>query len=206
MTGVQTCALPIFFAKNNSVMINIQYTPPQYIFTSSLPTSISITTDANALEIHIECDGNTVFTTTLYPYDREVVLYGIRSVIEGYLLSQRFIHTKVVIFAESDNENVNTREFNTLFCRVDFPNISAFYCIQSFFFNTLSTYTIPFDAFQTLTLFALPNVTIPGYIECVVLTDGSTAPTVMRTELDTITSIPKYSLFSEMCNANPRGV
>ena len=169
-------------------MINIQYTPPQYIFTSSLPTSISITTDASALDITVECGGNTVFTTTLYPYNREVILHDIRSIIEGYLLSNKLIHTSFVIFAESEDESVNTPEREALYCRVDIPNNAASYYIQSFFFNTLSAYTIPFDAFQTLTLFALPGTTIPGYIECAVLPEGSTTPVLVRTAEDTITN------------------
>ena len=169
-------------------MINIQYTPPQYIFTSSLPTAISITTDASALDITVECGGNTVFTTTLYPYNREVILHDIRSIIEGYLLSNKLIHTSFVIFAESEDESVNTPEREALYCRVDIPNNAASYYIQSFFFNTLSAYTIPFDAFQTLTLFALPGTTIPGYIECAVLPEGSTTPVLVRTAEDTITN------------------
>ena len=108
-------------------MINIQYTPPQYIFTSSLPTSISITTDASALDITVECGGNTVFTTTLYPYNREVILHDIRSIIEGYLLSNKLIHTSFVIFAESEDESVNTPEREALYCRVDIPNNAASY-------------------------------------------------------------------------------
>ena len=177
-------------------MINIQYTPPQYIFTSSLPTSISITTDASALDIIVECDGNGVFTTTLYPYNREVILYDIRSIIEGYLLSNRLIHTRFVIFAESEDENANTPEREALYCRVDIPYNAASYYIQSFFFNTLSSYTIPFDAFQTLTLFALPNATIPGYIECAVLPEGSTTPILMRTAEDTLTTKSTLDYFA----------
>ncbi len=104
------------------------------------------------------------------------------------MLAKRLIHTKFVIFAESGEESANTIEREIIYCRVDIPNINAFYYIQSFFFNTLSAYTIPFDAFQTLTLFALPKVDFIGYIECVILPEGSTTPIVRHASGRTITN------------------
>lgn len=66
-------------------MLRINYNPQEYVFTSSLPSEITITTDAASVAISIVCGSVTVFSSTFYPYKQNVMLYDTRSVIENYL-------------------------------------------------------------------------------------------------------------------------
>ena len=96
-------------------MLKISYTPSEYCFTPDLPTEIAISTDATAIDITVECDGNAAFTTTLYPYNNTATLYDIRSVIESYLLSRNLIFTRFVILAEvTDADGKITENTNSL--------------------------------------------------------------------------------------------
>ena len=167
-------------------MLKISYTPSLYNFTPDLPTEISITTDANAIDITVECDGDAAFTTTQYPYNNTATLYDIRSVIEGYLLSRNLIFTRFVILAEVTDtngeitENTNTSERTAIFSRLNIGHNIASAFLQTLFLTTLSSFTIPRNAFQHLTYLVLPGSTLQCYTECLVLVDGESTPRTLR--------------------------
>lgn len=161
-------------------MLKINYTPNEYNFTPDLPTEISISTDATAIDITVECEGNAAFTTRLYPYNNTATLYDIRSIIENYLFSRNLIFTRFVILADTNTENDNTQECVAIFSRLNIGHNIASAYLQSFFLTTLSSFTIPRTAYQHLTYLVLPGCTLQCYTECLVLVDGESTPRTIR--------------------------
>lgn len=62
-------------------MLKINYTPPYYVFTCNIPSEIEISTDAASVYVTIVCSPDTIFETTLYPYNNIAMLYDARSII-----------------------------------------------------------------------------------------------------------------------------
>lgn len=193
-------------------MLKISYTPSEYCFTPDLPTEIAISTDATAIDITVECDGNAAFTTTLYPYNNTATLYDIRSVIESYLLSRNLIFTRFVILAEVTDadgkitENTNTPERTVIFSRLNIGHNIASSFLQSSFLTTLSSFTIPRTAIQHLTYLVLPGCTLQCYTECLVLVDGESTPRTIRLTDQNIVTTNLTQLSSFHDNISPVGI
>lgn len=66
-------------------MLKINYNPSLYVFTCNIPSEIEITTDAASVYVTIACGPDTIFETTLYPYNNIAMLYDARSIIEGHM-------------------------------------------------------------------------------------------------------------------------
>ena len=66
-------------------MLKINYNPSLYVFTCNIPSEIEISSDAASVYVTIACGPDTIFETTLYPYNNIAMLYDARSIIEGVL-------------------------------------------------------------------------------------------------------------------------
>lgn len=169
-------------------MLRINYNPQEYVFTSSLPSEITITTDAASVAISIVCGSVTVFSSTFYPYKQNVMLYDTRFVIENYLKKTGAPLTTFYILAVTSEMSVRTTERTAIFSNVNIAPGGASSFIKSKFLTTQSSYTIPFEASQMLTFILIPNVTMQCYVDCLILPDGETTPRVVRLEEQPITS------------------
>ena len=88
-------------------MLQILYRPISPIFTASLPTQITISTDSDAaIDISVEIEGATGFSTTLYPYNGKAVFHDLRSIVEQTMLADTRPFLSVILFAEQGTENV----------------------------------------------------------------------------------------------------
>ncbi len=68
--------------------INLSTQIPQLLFSSAIP-DLAINTDGDGeVEIALTSAGNTVFTASHFPYNRQVKVYDLRSVVEYYMRSQ----------------------------------------------------------------------------------------------------------------------
>lgn len=54
--------------------------------------------------------------------------------------------------------------------------------VQMFFLTTRSVFTIPRNSFQVLYSFYLPNTSLQGYTECLVLFEGESTSRMVRIE------------------------
>lgn len=89
-------------------MLNIPYNPKAFIFTSHLPDTIEIVSDAPSVKIGVKCDDELVFTATFYPYEGLATLHDIRSVVESYMEENRLNFVNFVINAETSEESIST--------------------------------------------------------------------------------------------------
>ncbi len=174
-------------------MLKINYSPTAYLFTSNLPSEIFITTDATSVEISVTCGTNTVFTTTLYPYDKLATLYDLRSIIEGYMSELHLVYTTLSLKAVTSTETASTSQVAIVYSRLNVTAGEASSFIQSFFLTTRPSFSIPRNSFQQLAFCLLPNITTHCYTECLALFDGETTPRVVRLTDSDIT-VTKFSL------------
>ena len=63
-------------------MLTIRYSPQDFSFTSSIPDRIDISTDAVSVKVAVMAGTTTLFDTDLFPYNKIVSLYDLRSIIE----------------------------------------------------------------------------------------------------------------------------
>ena len=81
-------------------MLEINYNPSLYVFTCNIPSEIEISSDAASVYVTIACGPDTIFETTLYPYNNIAMLYDARSIIEGHMLDKQRVFANFVITAE----------------------------------------------------------------------------------------------------------
>ena len=93
-------------------MLKINYTPTIYVFTCNIPSEIEISSDAASVYVTIACGPDTIFETTLYPYNNIAMLYDARSIIEGHMLDKQRVFANFVITAVTKTEET-TYAINT---------------------------------------------------------------------------------------------
>ena len=162
-------------------MLKINYNPYLYVFTCNIPSEIEISSDAASVYVTIACGPDTIFETTLYPYNNIAMLYDARSIIEGHMLDKQRVFANFVITADTKTEETTTPERHFIYSRLSLAT-NAMGFVQLFFLTTRSMFTIPRNSFQTLSAFYLPDVTLQGYTECLALFDGESTPRMVRIE------------------------
>ena len=105
VTSFLFLAKPIIF-ENKKSMLNIPYNPKAFIFTSYLPDTVEIVSDATSVKVGVKCDDELVFTATFYPYEGLATLHDIRSVVEIYMEENRLNFVNFVINAETSEESI----------------------------------------------------------------------------------------------------
>ena len=153
-------------------MLNFQYSPGQFVFTSYIPNTINIESDAKSVKVSIKCDGEIIFTTTLYPYDDIATLYDPRSVIEEYMEEKALNFVKLVFITESSESVISTSESTTIYSRVNVETVDVSYFIRCHFLTSLSSFVIPRDGTQSLTYITYENQEVEAYTECLIQVDG----------------------------------
>ena len=73
--------------------------------TAHLPEEVSFETDAESLEISIFVNGSKVFTSKYYPYNDEVTIRDIRSIVEAYMRDRRLNLATLKIVATEPKES-----------------------------------------------------------------------------------------------------
>lgn len=166
-------------------MLKINYNPSLYVFTCNIPSEIEISTDAASVYVTIACGPDTIFETTLYPYNNIAMLYDARSIIEGHMLDKQRVFANFVITADTKTEETTTPERHFIYSRLNLAT-NALGFLQLRFLTTRSMFTIPHSAYQVLWSFYLPNTSLQGYTECLVLFEGESTPRMVRIEDDKV--------------------
>ena len=166
-------------------MLKINYNPSLYVFTCNIPSEIEISSDAASVYVTIACGPDTIFETTLYPYNNIAMLYDARSIIEGHMLDKQRVFANFVITADTKTEETTTPERHFIYSRLSLAT-NAMGFVQLFFLTTRSMFTIPRNSFQVLWSFYLPNTSLQGYTECLALYEGEPIPHMVRIEDDKV--------------------
>lgn len=99
-------------------MLKINYNPSLYVFTCNIPSEIEISSDAASVYVTIACGPDTIFETTLYPYNNIAMLYDARSIIEGHMLDKQRVFANFVITADTKTEETTTPERHFIYSRL----------------------------------------------------------------------------------------
>ncbi|WP_334106096.1 hypothetical protein [Leyella stercorea] len=91
-------------------MLTIRYSPQDFSFTSSIPDRIDISTDAVSVKVAVMAGTTTLFDTDLFPYNKIVSLYDLRSIIEEYMKARMLTHAVFVVKANTASEEAMTQE------------------------------------------------------------------------------------------------
>ena len=179
VTSFLFLAEPIVF-ENKKSMLNIPYYPKAFIFTSYLPDTIEIVSDAPSVKVGVKCDDELVFTATFYPYEGLATLHDIRSVVESNMEENRLNFVNFVINAETSEERISTNGCFPIYSRVDVESVYVPDFIRSHFLTTMSFFVIPQNGTQFLTYITEPNKVVNAYTECLVHVDGEESPRLVR--------------------------
>lgn len=161
-------------------MLNIPYNPKAFIFTSYLPDTVEIVSDAPSVKVDVKCDDELVFTATFYPYEGLATLYDIRSVVENYMEGNRLNFVNFVINAETSEESTSTNGCTLIYSRADVESVYVPDFIRSHFLTTMSSFVIPQNGTQFLTYITEPNQVVNAYTECLVHVDGEDSPRLVK--------------------------
>jgi len=146
--------------------------------TSSLPEEVSITTDQESLEVSVYVNSSKVFSSVYYPYNQEIIVRDIRSIVESYMSgAQRNIATlkieakgaetikETVTYDEDGNIHVSYGSDTSSPAVVSSDDITVIYCrfstilaseafLSSHFLTTLRSALIPRSGSMKLSFFA----------------------------------------------------
>ena len=90
--------------------------------TSHLPEEVSFETDAASLKIDVYVNNKKVFTSDYYPFNNEVTIRDIRSIVEAAMISQRLTMTTLKIVATEpviQQSNVTYDEDGNIYVNFD---------------------------------------------------------------------------------------
>ena len=118
-------------------MLTIRYSPQDFSFTSSIPDSIDISTDVVSVKVAVLAGTTTLFDTDLFPYNKIVSLYDLRSIIEEYMKARMLTHAVFVVKANTASEEAMTTERTFIYSRLNIPYWSGAVYIQLNIFDTL---------------------------------------------------------------------
>lgn len=118
-------------------MLTIRYSPQDFSFTSSIPDRIDISTDVVSVKVAVLAGTTTLFDTDLFPYNKIVSLYDLRSIIEEYMKARMLTHAVFVVKANTASEEAMTTERTFIYSRLNIPYWSGAVYIQLNIFDTL---------------------------------------------------------------------
>ena len=168
-------------------MLQILYRPISPIFTASLPTQITITTDSDAaIDISVEIEGATGFSTVLYPYNGKAVFHDLRSIVEQTMLADTRPFLSVILFAEQGTESTNTPECICIYSRLAVSQSGLAFTSQHFL-TTAQSFLLPRSATQHLSYFSPNAYEADDYTDCVVRPHDGSMPKTVRVSEGTFT-------------------
>lgn len=177
-------------------MLKINYSPISPVFTSAIPTQITITTDSNtAVTVTVEIEGASGFTTTLYPYDGKAVFHDLRSIIEQSLLaSNNRQYAAVILSAKQGDASASTSECVFIFSRLALSATGLTFTPDQFL-TTAQSFLLPRSATQYLSFFATSACTSDDYTDCVVRPSDGSMPKTVRVS-DGTNTVQANSLYT----------
>ena len=133
-------------------MISLSTQIPQLLFSSAIP-DLAINTDGDGeVEIALTSAGNTVFTASHFPYNRQIKVYDLRSVVEYYMRSQG---SSLMDFAITADDGSGVRQlcsFKVIYLEHRFDGDITVFLRNNFLTNTSSKMTSQ-KALEKLTVY-----------------------------------------------------
>ena len=125
---------------------------PQLLFSSAIP-DLAINTDGDGeVEIALKSAGATVFSANYFPYNRQIKVYDLRSVVEMYLREQGKGMMDFTISATVNEVTHQLRSFTVIYLEHKFDgDISEF--LRNNFLTSMSSKMTSENALERLTLY-----------------------------------------------------
>lgn len=120
--------------------MTINTTIPALCCSAALPDAISITTTQNIIGIKVKVGGSVEWTTELYSFQGEAVLYDIRTVIEAVLRAQAAAFGVCNIVVVENGQEYESSAFSVVMADVDIPSVGMW--LQSHFLTTMGAFAI----------------------------------------------------------------
>ena len=132
--------------------INLSNQIPQLLFSSAIP-DLAINTDGDGeVEIALSSDGNTVFTASHFPYNQQIKVYDLRSVVEYFMRSQGASLMDFAITADDGSGARQLCSFKVIYLEHRFDGDIAVFLRNNFLTNTSSKMTSE-KALEKLTVY-----------------------------------------------------
>ena len=132
--------------------INLSNQIPQLLFSSAIP-DLAINTDGDGeVEIALTSAGNTVFTASHFPYNQQIKVYDLRSVVEYFMRSQGASLMDFAITADDGSGARQLCSFKVIYLEHRFDGDIAVFLRNNFLTNTSSKMTSE-KALEKLTVY-----------------------------------------------------
>ena len=122
-------------------MITLSTQIPQLLFSSAIP-DLAINTDGDGeVEIALTSDGSEVFTASYFPYNRQIKVFDLRSVVEMYMRENDSSLMDFAISATASSVTHQLCSFKVVYLEHRFDGDIAEFLRNNFLTNTSSKRT-----------------------------------------------------------------
>ena len=182
---------------------------PQLLFSSAIP-DLAINTDGDGeVEIALTSAGATVFTASHFPYNRQIKVYDLCSVVEYFMRSQGSSLMDFAITADDGSGARQLCSFKVIYLEHRFDGDITVFLRNNFLTNTSSKMTSE-NALERLTLYLDANQSERVRYEIVTQREGEDAQLTVCTENIYSYANPKLfeisiscEVIREMANIDP---
>ena len=129
---------------------------PQLLFSSAIP-DLAINTDGDGeVEIALTSAGTTVFTASHFPYNRQIKVFDLRSVVEMFMREQGSSMKDFTVTATANEVTHQLCSFKVIYLEHRFDGDISEFLRNNFLTNTSSKMTSE-NALERLTLYLDAN-------------------------------------------------
>lgn len=149
------------------------------LFLRTIPNKVRVTTDASAVRVTLVVDGEDIFSTVLYPYDKKAYFIGFVELLEEYCEQKMLTLIKFLIRAESEDSNewIEQKYKWVVYCH-HFNYDHDTHLLSVSYLSTRHSFLLPRTYQWQLSWIALKGETYQGYTKCVM--KSGTAAKVYR--------------------------
>ena len=104
-----------------STLMNFNFNPQTYCFTSSIPDVFEMSDFQGSsvyLAIYLNRSQSPVFSTTLYAHGGKASIYDLRSIIENYMEAKQLVHATCSFRMQVDRTDYTLGEFTLIYCKL----------------------------------------------------------------------------------------
>ena len=154
---------------------------PQLLFSSAIP-DLAINTDGDGeVEIALTSAGATVFTASHFPYNRQIKVFDLRSVVEMFMREQGSAMKDFMVTATANEVTHQLCSFKVIYLEHRFDGDISEFLRNNFLTNTSSKMTSE-NALERLTLYLDANQSERVRYEIVTQREGEEAQLTVCTE------------------------
>ena len=145
-----------------STLMNFNFNPQTYDFTSSIPDVFEMSDFQGSsvyLAIYLNRSQSPIFSTTLYAHGGKASIYDLRSIIENYMETKQLVHVTCSFRMQVDRTDYTLGEFILIYCKLQMLRTNCKLFLQSHFLTTHAVRLVPHNFHLILRYMVLPNET-----------------------------------------------